>query len=81
MAILHVLRHLDRHLSSRKVFKQAKKDFPGLTEPTVYRTLELLAKNHLSRPALDEGLIVADGATKEILADKKFFNQHGLEKT
>ena len=29
---------------------------------------------------MDEGLIVADGATKEILGDEKFLNQHGLEK-
>jgi Fe2+ or Zn2+ uptake regulation protein len=29
----------------------AKKDFPRLTEPTVYRTLEFLAKNGWARPA------------------------------
>ena len=29
---------------------------------------------------MDEGLIVADGKTKEILADEKFLNKHGLEK-
>jgi cobalt/nickel transport system ATP-binding protein len=29
---------------------------------------------------MDEGLIVADGDTKEILADEKFLYQHGLEK-
>lgn len=29
---------------------------------------------------MDEGLIVADGNTKEILADEKFLNEHGLEK-
>ena len=29
---------------------------------------------------MDEGLIVADGRTKEILADEKFLNEHGLEK-
>ena len=29
---------------------------------------------------MDEGLIVADGKTKEILADEKFLNEHGLEK-
>jgi len=29
---------------------------------------------------MDEGLIVADGKTKEILQDEKFLNQHGLEK-
>ncbi len=29
---------------------------------------------------MDEGLIVADGNTNEILADEKFLNEHGLEK-
>jgi cobalt/nickel transport system ATP-binding protein len=29
---------------------------------------------------MDEGLIVADGATKGILEDEAFLNQHGLEK-
>jgi Fur family peroxide stress response transcriptional regulator len=33
------------------VYQKAKKDFPSLTEPTVYRTLEFLAKNGLARPA------------------------------
>ena len=29
---------------------------------------------------MDEGLIVADGKTGDILADEKFLNEHGLEK-
>jgi len=29
---------------------------------------------------MDEGLIVADGKTKEILQDEEFLNEHGLEK-
>lgn len=29
---------------------------------------------------MDEGLIVADGNTKDILADEKFLTEHGLEK-
>jgi cobalt transport protein ATP-binding subunit len=29
---------------------------------------------------MDEGLIVADGDTKKILADEKFLNEHGLER-
>jgi Fe2+ or Zn2+ uptake regulation protein len=44
MAILHTLHHSGTHLSPTEVFDTAKKDFPGLTEPTVYRTLEFLAK-------------------------------------
>jgi len=51
MAILHVLRHSSRHLAPREVFKRARKNLPSLTEPTVYRTLEFLAKNGLARSA------------------------------
>ena len=49
MAILHVLRHEGTHLSPAEIFKEAKKSHAGLTEPTVYRTLEFLAKNGLVR--------------------------------
>lgn len=51
MTILHVLRHSGKHLSPSQVYRQAKRDLPGLTEPTVYRTLEFLADNGLARPA------------------------------
>jgi Fe2+ or Zn2+ uptake regulation protein len=51
MAILHVLRHSGAHLSPANVYKQARKELPGLTEPTVYRTLEFLAENGLARPS------------------------------
>ncbi len=51
MAILHVLRHSDEHLSPLDVYKKAKKELPSLTEPTVYRTLEFLTKTGLARPA------------------------------
>lgn len=50
MAIFHVLRRSATHLSPGDVYKGAKKDFPSPTEPTVYRTLEFLAKNGLVRP-------------------------------
>ena len=51
MAILHVLHHAGTHLSPTEVYKQAKRDFPRLTEPTVYRTLEFLAHNGLAHPS------------------------------
>jgi len=50
LAILHVLCHAGNHLAPTEVYKQAKRDLPGLTEPTVYRTLEFLAKNGLVHP-------------------------------
>jgi Fur family ferric uptake transcriptional regulator len=43
MAILHTLRHSGGHLSATEVFERTRLDQPGLTETTVYRTLEFLA--------------------------------------
>ena len=51
LAILHVLHHEGTHLSPAEVYKKARKEVPGLTEPTVYRTLEFLADNALVRPS------------------------------
>lgn len=51
LAILHTLRHAGTHLSPREIYQLAKQELPGLTEPTVYRTLEFLTENGLVRPA------------------------------
>jgi Fur family ferric uptake transcriptional regulator len=45
MAILHTLRHSGGHLSPIEVYERTRRVQPGLTEATVYRTLEFLAKN------------------------------------
>ncbi len=45
MAILHTLRHSGGHLSPTEVYERTLPDQPSLTETTVYRTLEFLAKN------------------------------------
>lgn len=51
LAILHVLRQAGMHLSPGEIYKRAKRDTPGLTEPTVYRTLEFLSDIALVRPS------------------------------
>ena len=51
MAILHVLHHSGTHLSPTEIYKKAQRAAPGLTEPTVYRTLEFLTKNQVVMPA------------------------------
>lgn len=51
LAILHVLYYSGGHLSPSEVYQRAKRDLPGLTEPTVYRTLEFLAETGLAHPA------------------------------
>jgi Fur family peroxide stress response transcriptional regulator len=45
MAILQVLHHSGGHLTPAEVFEQARQNMPGLTETTVYRTLEFLVEN------------------------------------
>lgn len=55
MAILHVLRHEGVHLSPVDVYKKARKELPGITEPTVYRTLEFLAENGFVRSSHSGG--------------------------
>lgn len=42
LAILEILQHAKSHLSPQEVFEQARKKVPGVTEPTVYRTLSFL---------------------------------------
>jgi Fe2+ or Zn2+ uptake regulation protein len=51
MAILHVLHHAGTHLSPAEIYRQARHELPGITEPTVYRTLEFLVANGLVRPS------------------------------
>ena len=45
MAILHTLRRSGGHLSPTEVYARARRAQPGLTETTVYRTLDFLADN------------------------------------
>ena len=51
LAILHVLHHSGQHLSPVEVYEQARLELSGLTETTVYRTLEFLEENGLVRSA------------------------------
>ncbi len=46
-AILHVLKSAGGHLSPAQVFERAHESAPGMTETTVYRTLEFLAENDI----------------------------------
>ena len=66
MAILHVLHHAGGHLSPTQVYEKARKEFPSLTEPTVYRTLEYLAeKKFLLAAHMGNGKIVYELAENQ----------------
>jgi Fe2+ or Zn2+ uptake regulation protein len=54
-AILHILKASGGHLSPTQVFEQARTNVPGLTETTVYRTLEFLAENEIVQSRLAGG--------------------------
>jgi Fe2+ or Zn2+ uptake regulation protein len=45
LVILQVLQHSGVHLTPAEVYKLASESLPGLTETTVYRTLEFLSEN------------------------------------
>jgi Fur family transcriptional regulator, ferric uptake regulator len=45
LTILQVLHHSGGHLTPVEVYELARQTMPGLTETTVYRTLEFLAEN------------------------------------
>jgi len=49
--ILHLLRHANTHLTPAEVYEQALALLPGVTEPTIYRTLEFLAQAGLAQAA------------------------------
>lgn len=55
MAILHVLHGEEAHLSPTEIFARAKEALPGLTEATVYRTLDFLCENGLVHSAALRG--------------------------
>ncbi len=46
-AFLDVLLEVGGHLSPTEVYQRASRQLPGLTEPTVYRTLSFLAEQGL----------------------------------
>ncbi len=59
LAVLHVLRHSRSRLSPAEIYKRARRELPGLTETTVYRTLDFLAQNGFVWPTrMDRGHLV-----------------------
>ncbi len=59
MAVLHVLRHSRSRLTPAEIYQRAREALPGLTETTVYRTLDFLAENGLAWPIrIDKGHLV-----------------------
>ncbi len=51
IAILRILNESGRHLTPVEIFEQVQRELPGITEATVYRTLNFLAEQGLALPA------------------------------
>ncbi len=51
IAILRILEESGKHLSPAEVFQKAQETLPGITDTTVYRTLDFLVKQGLALPA------------------------------
>lgn len=65
LAILNILCNTPHHLSPLDIFQQAQTDIPGLTEATVYRTLNFLVEQGLAMPAhLGNGQLVYEIAER-----------------
>jgi Fe2+ or Zn2+ uptake regulation protein len=54
-AILHILKASGRHLSPIEIYHLSRQTVPGMTEPTVYRTLEFLAENNIVQSRVAAG--------------------------
>jgi Fe2+ or Zn2+ uptake regulation protein len=55
LAVLRILRESDGHLSPVEIYQRAIADVPGITEPTVYRSLSFLVEQGLVRASYSGG--------------------------
>jgi Fur family transcriptional regulator, ferric uptake regulator len=63
LVILQTLDEAGGHLTPTQIYEQAERRMPGLTEPTVYRTLDFLTRNGLALVAhIGEGRLVYETA-------------------
>jgi Fur family transcriptional regulator, ferric uptake regulator len=51
LVILSILENAVRHLSPQEIFERSRQALPGMTEATVYRTLNFLTEQGLVLPA------------------------------
>lgn len=66
LTILKVLSESDCHMTPAEIFQRASQTLPGLTEPTVYRTLNFLAEYGLVLVAhIGNGQLVYEYAAHE----------------
>ena len=66
LAILEVLKNAQGHLTPTEIYQQVSPTMPGMTETTVYRTLDFLARQNLVLVAhLGKGQLVYEYAEND----------------
>jgi len=63
LAILQIIEEDGGHLTAAKIFERASRRMPGLTEATVYRTLDFLSRKGLALVAhIGDGRLIYESA-------------------
>ncbi len=66
LAILQIIEDDGGHLTALEIYHRASRHLPGLTEATVYRTLDFLTRNGLSLVAhVGDGRLVYESAARK----------------
>lgn len=66
LAILQIIEEDGGHLNALEIFQRASRNMPGLTEATVYRTLDFLARKGLTLVAhVGDGRLVYESAARK----------------
>lgn len=66
LAIFQIIEEDGGHLTALEIFQRASRHLPGLTEATVYRTLDFLTRNGLSLVAhVGDGRLVYESAARK----------------
>ena len=82
LAILQILQEPGRHLTPLEIYQEAQRTIPGLTEATVYRTLNFLSEQGLILAAhIGSGQLVYESAehSHHHLICRKCGNNHPIE--
>ncbi len=68
LTVLSIINDSDGHLSATEIIKLASERMPGVTEPTIYRTLDFLSRQGLALVAhIGNGHLVYEGAGRNHL--------------
>ncbi len=66
LIILDIMEQENRHLTPVEIYQRAIQRLPGITETTVYRTLDFLTRNGLALVAhIGEGKLVYESASRK----------------